>query len=120
MKTLVVTTALVAALAAPAFAQQSGMDGMQRMDGMKDMDMNKPTATSSQAVHKGTGVVKKLDSTAGTVTIAHGPVPTMNWPAMSMTFKVKDKALLNKLSVDKRVDFEFVRQGKDYVVTDAR
>jgi Cu(I)/Ag(I) efflux system protein CusF len=120
MRSLVVTTALfiVSALTAPAFAQQSGMGGMK--DEMKDMDMSKPAPMSPQTVHKGTGVVKKLDLTASTVTISHGPVATMNWPAMSMTFKVKDKALLNKLAMDKKVDFQFVQQGKDFVVTDAR
>jgi Cu(I)/Ag(I) efflux system protein CusF len=120
MRKLAVATAvfIVAALTVPAFAQQSGMGGMK--DEMKDMDMSKPAPMSPQTVHKGIGVVKKLDPTAGTVTINHGPIATMNWPAMSMTFKVRDKALMNKLAVDKKVDFQFVQQGKDFVVTDAR
>jgi Cu(I)/Ag(I) efflux system protein CusF len=41
----------------------------------------------------------------------------MNWPAMTMTFKVKDKALLQKVKQGEKVNFEFVQQGKDYVVT---
>jgi Cu/Ag efflux protein CusF len=36
---------------------------------------------------------------------------------MTMSFAVKDKALLNKLAVDKKVEVEFVQQGKDYVIT---
>jgi Cu(I)/Ag(I) efflux system protein CusF len=53
------------------------------------------------------------------VTIAHGPVQSLNWPAMTMNFLVKDKALLDRLSSGKKVDFEFVQQGRDYVITSA-
>ena len=51
------------------------------------------------------------------VTIKHGPVPTINWPSMTMAFKVKDKALMDKLTKDRKVDFEFRQEGGDYVVT---
>ncbi len=33
-----------------------------------------------------------------------------------MGFKVKDSALLNKLTEGKRVEVEFVQEGKDYVI----
>jgi len=64
--------------------------------------------------------VKKLDPAGSKVTIAHGPIPTMKWPAMNMTFTVKDKALLDKLSEGKKVEFQFVQQGSDYVITSAK
>ena len=44
----------------------------------------------------------------------------MEWPEMSMTFGVKDKALLDKLSLGQKVEFEFTQQGKDYVITSAK
>jgi Cu/Ag efflux protein CusF len=34
-----------------------------------------------------------------------------------MAFVVKDKAVMEKMKKDQNVDFEFVQQGKDYVVT---
>jgi Cu(I)/Ag(I) efflux system protein CusF len=67
--------------------------------------------------HKGTAVVKKVDPAGGRVTLAHGPIRSIDWPAMTMAFKVKDKALLDKLAVDKKIEFEFVQQGSDYVIT---
>jgi len=67
--------------------------------------------------YKAAGVVKKLDAAKGTATIAHGPVKDLNWPAMTMAFKVKDKALLDKLAVDKKIDFTLAQEGKDYVIT---
>jgi Cu(I)/Ag(I) efflux system protein CusF len=36
---------------------------------------------------------------------------------MTMGFAVKDKALLDKLAVGKKVEFEFVKEGKGYAVT---
>src|SRR5258708_39088982 len=70
---------------------------------MKGMGADKKSEAKS---HKGVGTVKKIDP-AGKVTIAHGPIKSMNWPAMNMTFTVKDKALLDQFSQDKKVEFEF-------------
>jgi Cu(I)/Ag(I) efflux system periplasmic protein CusF len=64
--------------------------------------------------------VTKVDPASSKVTIAHGPVQTLNWPAMTMTFTVKDKALLRKFSQDKKVEFQFVQQGSDYAITSAK
>ena len=84
---------------------------------MKGMDMGKQPAVTSQAAHKATGVVKKVDPKAGTVMLAHDPVKSLNWPAMTMGFTVKDKALFEKLQAGKKVEFEFAQQGKDNVIT---
>ena len=91
-----------------------GMD-MSRGD-MKGMDM-KGMQQKSSGAHQAAATVKSTDAKAGTVTLDHGPVPSMNWPAMSMTFKVKDKAMLDQLAAGKKVDVEFVQEGKDYVIT---
>ena len=74
-------------------------------------------AKAQPAAHKATGVVKKVDAAKGTVTLAHGPVPELKWPAMTMAFTVKDKALFDKLAADKKIEFEFIEQGKQYVIT---
>ena len=66
-------------------------------------------------VHKGTGVVTKVDKDK--VSIRHGPVPSLNWPSMTMAFTVKDQALMERMKKDQKVDFEFVQEGRDYVVT---
>ncbi|HXE50284.1 MAG TPA: copper-binding protein [Ramlibacter sp.] len=85
---------------------------------MKGMDMGaKPVAEAKQQTHTATGTVKKADAKAGKVTLQHGPVASLNWPAMTMAFKVKDKALWPKLEDGKKVEIEFTKQGADYVVT---
>ena len=106
-----------------SYAQSGGMKGMDMKDmDMKGMDMKDKGAgkKSESKTHKGVGTVKKVDPAGGKVTLAHGPIQTMNWPAMTMTFSVKDKAMLGKLSQDKKVEFEFVPQGSDYVITSVK
>ena len=85
--------------------------------GMKGMDMGGKPAAGAPATHQTTATVTKVDPRAGTVTLAHGPIPALAWPAMTMAFKVKDKRLFDKLSVGNKVDVELVRNGKDYAVT---
>jgi Cu(I)/Ag(I) efflux system protein CusF len=103
-----------------AIAQSGAVKGMDMKDdkGM-DMKMEKKKSSSGQ-VHKGTGKVTKVDPAANSVTIAHEPVSTMNWPAMTMTFKVKDKKMLEKTKSGEKVEFTFVQSGKDYTITDIK
>lgn len=112
MKPFTFTTIVLATvLAAPAgFAQQ-------KMDDMKGMDAPMKAASSAQVAHHATGVIKKVDAKAGVVTLAHEPVPSMKWPAMTMGFQVQDKMLLDKLTVGQKVNFDFVQGKKGYVVT---
>jgi len=114
--------ALSIAIPAVSHAQSGDMKGMDMKDmhkgmDMQGMDMGKKPAAGAQTTHKATGVIKKVDPKAGIVTLAHDPVKSLNWPAMTMGFTVKDKALLDKLQAGKKVEFDFVQQGKDYVIT---
>ena len=85
------------------------------------MPMAKDTpAADKSTVHHVAAVVKSMDAATGTVSLAHGPVATLNWPAMTMGFKVKDKALMNKLAKDTKVEVDFVQDGSDYVVTSVK
>jgi Cu(I)/Ag(I) efflux system protein CusF len=84
------------------------------------VDAAKKPAAGTQVSHKATGVVKKVDTKTGAVTLAHDPVKSLNWPAMTMGFKVTEKAVLDKLAVGKKIEFEFLQQGKDYVITSVK
>ncbi len=67
--------------------------------------------------HKGVGVVKSLDAQKGTVMLAHEPIASLRWPAMTMRFIAKDKKMLDKLTPGRKVEFEFIQQDKDYILT---
>ena len=86
---------------------------MQHGD-MKGMDH---AQSAKSQIHKGTGVVTNVERNAGKVTVKHEPIKSLNWPSMTMAFTVKDKALLDNLAKDKKVQFEFVQEGKQYIIT---
>ena len=86
------------------------------------MDMNdkagKQQTTSTS--HTGVGVVKSVNSADGVVTLAHEPIKSLNWSAMTMGFKVKDKSLVGKVKPGDKVDFTLVQSGSDYIITSIR
>lgn len=67
-------------------------------------------APAAAGTVEGTGVVKKVDAKAGSVTIAHDPIKALNWPAMTMPFKVSDKAMLAQLKTGAKVRFDLKGQ----------
>lgn len=130
MKTLysaLATLAVVGLLALPAGAGESGhhlegMPGMnadmgnRHMEGASDMhgDMEKYRSD----MHQGKGKLKSIDLEKGKVSISHGPIKSVGWPAMTMSFKVKDKAQLSKLHPGQQVEFEMMKgEGGQYMIT---
>ena len=128
--TLIVFAAMSVVVPDIAFAQasdvnkkeSSGMDmkgmdmksmDMKSMD-MKDMGMNKKAAATT---HKGVGVVKDINAADGVVTLVHEPIKSLNWPAMTMGFKLKDKSLMEKIKPGDKVEFTLVQAGKEYLIT---
>lgn len=91
---------------------------------MKDMDhkgmemkMDKGAKKSDSKSHHALGVVKSVNAEKGTVSIDHEPVASLQWPAMTMSFKAKDKKALQGLKPGQKIEFDFVQQGKEYVIT---
>ena len=106
MKRLITVLAL-AALALPAHAQ------------MKGMDHGSMATEQKGGAHKATGVVTRAAAN-GKVTIKHDPIPSLKWPTMTMGFAVRDKAVADKLKAGAKIEFEFVQDGRDYVVTSVK
>ena len=67
----------------------------------------------------GTGVITKVDAAAGSVTIDHGPIPGVGWPAMTMSFKAAP-AVVEKAKVGERVQFDVTVRGRESEVTAIR
>lgn len=81
MKTLIATLLMGAALSMPLAAPA------QSATGMSD------------------GEIRKVDKSAGKVTIKHGPIPNLDMPPMTMVFRVKDPAWLDQLKTGDRIRF---------------
>lgn len=83
---------------------------------MERLNANAPREGAAEQLPVATGTIRSVDLQNRTVTIAHGPVPMMNWPPMTMTFSVANPALLRGLQRGQRVEFAFRAQGQDFVI----
>jgi Cu(I)/Ag(I) efflux system periplasmic protein CusF len=63
-----------------------------------------------------TGTIQSIDAAAGKLTIAHGPVAALKWPAMTMAFKATP-AQLASVRKGQHVMFEFVADGSGATIT---
>jgi len=78
---------------------------------------------AGEAMHKGTGKVTSIDPAASRIELDHDPIASLKWPAMTMEFALRDKALLGGLKPGDRVEFELRSEpGKqgDYVIESLR
>ena len=95
-----------------ASAEQAAPATAPAADGMSPgMDM------AGAMMAKGTGTVTAIDKTAGTITLDHGPIAEMNWPAMEMEFKATPASLLDTVKVGDKVSFELKMAGTTGEVT---
>ncbi|MHB1122227.1 MAG: efflux RND transporter periplasmic adaptor subunit [Ramlibacter sp.] len=68
--------------------------------------------------HRAEGSVDSVDLKSGTVSLNHGAIASLKWPAMTMEFKAANQSLLKDLRPGTSVSFEFVeRQPGEWVVT---
>lgn len=63
-----------------------------------------------------TGTVTAIQPAKGTVTLDHGPMSGIDWPAMKMAFSVSP-AQLTDIAVGDKVDFEIDWDGKAGTIT---
>ncbi|MGH6807447.1 MAG: copper-binding protein [Ensifer adhaerens] len=77
-------------------------------------------AASAQAAEFTKGTVKKLDSSARKVTIAHEDLKNLDMPAMTMVFRIKDDAVLAKLKEGAAIEFVADRVDGKLTVTEIK
>jgi Cu/Ag efflux protein CusF len=93
MKTpFIVLAVLVAAFSIPAFAAN------------EHAALLKPMPGKARFAQMTDGLVKKVDKSAGKLTLSHGPLPN-GMPAMTMVFRVKDAAWLDQVKAGDKVRF---------------
>lgn len=82
--------------------------------------MQAPTPAPGPAPvgHRAEGVLNAVDAAAGTVTVSHGPVASLHWPAMKMEFALANPTLAQGLAPGTKVAIEFVeRKPGEWVIT---
>ena len=79
------------------------------------------TATSKAAGHQAEGTVDSIDAKDGSITLSHGPVASLKWPAMTMDFKLANASLLQGLKPGARIQVEFVERAQgEWVITSVK
>lgn len=78
---------------------------------MDDMEMQAETRKAS-----GTGTISAIDVANGQVSIDHGAIATLEWPAMNMGFGAEPSAI-EGFNVGDQVDFEFDWDGSAGTLT---
>ncbi len=100
------TSASTAAPATPARTEAPAGPGPKRSPG---------------SGHRAEGTVDSVDAKAGTISLSHGPVASLKWPAMTMEFKAANVSLLPALKPGAKVSFEFIeRQPGEWVITSVK
>ena len=113
MKTITIfATALAGSLALAACNKAADAPAKPAASNdIASMDMSAATKTGS-----GSGKITALDKAGGKVTIDHGPIPAVSWPAMTMGFNA-DPKMLEGVAVGDQVDFTLSLKGNDGTVT---
>ena len=87
------------------------IDSEASLSGVQARPISTPkTASPTQAAAKAgayvtVGRLNKID--AGSITFSHQPVPALQWPAMTMTFRLSSPTLARGYKVGDRVRFSF-------------
>lgn len=62
-------------------------------------------AASAGDAISGRGVIKKVDPARLSINLSHEAIPALQWPAMTMDFRVKDAALLKGREPGQKIEF---------------
>ncbi len=84
---------------------------------MQSMKPGEDEPTSGKPL-SGSGTITALDPTGDKITLAHGPIPEVGWPAMTMGFSLK-AGLAQGLSVGDHIRFGMMKMpDSSYMIMD--
>jgi Cu(I)/Ag(I) efflux system protein CusF len=66
--------------------------------------------------YKASGAIVAVDRDLGRVTIDTEPIDALKLPALGLAFVVYDRSLLERMRSGRRIEFEFVKQGRSFVL----
>jgi Cu/Ag efflux protein CusF len=77
-----------------------------------------PSAASApKPVPMADGEIRRINKAAATMTLRHGPIPSLNMPAMTMDYKVANPKFLDAFKPGDKVRFTADKIGDQYTVT---
>ena len=131
MKPTFIPCALATLLLA-ACSQTPGSEDAAAKDASTASDMAMPAAehaamaappkaaadamTQTAKTASASGIVESVDAGAGKITLAHGPIDALGWPAMTMGFKATPEQIAS-VQPGQSVRFEFTAEGMAATIT---
>lgn len=76
--------------------------------------------TASSDLIPAKGVVLHVDRAKATVKIDHDPIPALDWPRMTMPFRLKERGLADHVKEGDAVEFFLEKSGSNYVIVKFR
>ncbi|HYW56626.1 MAG TPA: copper-binding protein [Polaromonas sp.] len=110
LKTLLILSTLTAGAASVYAASHAGAPTAT--------DAKKDSAAATASADMAEGEVRKVDKDTKKITIKHGVIKSMDMPAMTMVFQVKDAALLDKVKAGDKIRFSAGQTSGAIVVTE--
>lgn len=110
-----------AAYAAGGMKMDMSGNGGGNMSMGKDMNMGmnmgstQPAAPMAAAL--AAGVVQKVDRQAGMVTIQHGELKSVGMPPMTMAYKAKEPAMVDRAKEGEKIKFRLENLHGTYTIT---
>ena len=74
-------------------------------------------ASATAPVSMSAGEVRKVDKSAGKLTIKHGPLENLGMDAMTMVFRVKEPVTLDQVNVGDKIRFVAEKPNRQLTVT---
>lgn len=102
VKQLLLAAAFAAGLSGPALAQQAS-----------SAQVSAPAATEMTE-----GEIRKVDKSAGKITVKHGEIKNLDMPPMTMVFGVRDAAMLDKVKQGDKVRFRVANEDGKFTITE--
>ena len=105
MKRIAIASILAIAAGLPALA-----------DAVNHKSGGAPQSSAASTVAE--GEVRKVDKDAQKITVRHGPIPDLDMPKpMTMVYRVKDPAMLEKVKAGDKVKFEAENIAGAFTIT---
>lgn len=112
MRALIISLTVSSIASGVAFAQALPVD-------RQSMSLGAPIQMAQAAMIE--GEVRKVDTSAGKITLRHGPIPKYDMQtAMTMVFPLKDPAQMTGLNVGDKVQFDVVKEGGSLTITEIK
>jgi Cu(I)/Ag(I) efflux system protein CusF len=64
--------------------------------------------------------VRKVDLDAAKITLKHADIKSLDMPAMTMVFNVRDKTMLDQVKAGDKVKFKVINEAGKFTVTDLK